>query len=190
MRAPARKSLETERLLLREIQPLDAKALADTAAIRMIEDPFLHHDSRPLASVYVDQAIAERKRVPRRRFELAIVLKEKRKVVGACSLKLVRNVLLEADLGYIVHPEYAGLGIATEAAARLIEFAFRDLKVFRITAHCERSNAASIRVLKKLGLSLVDESEDRLAFARVRPLAIVEPLAEHESVAQPADGNF
>lgn len=180
------KSLETERLLLREIQPLDWKAFADTAAIRMIDDAFLPHENRPLARVYVDQALAERKRVPRRRFELAIVLKDTRKVIGACSLRLSRRVLLEADLGYILQPAYWNQGLATEAAARLVKLAFQDLEVFRLTAHCEPSNAASIRILRKLGLAQVGTSQTRLEFARVRPV----DLSQREAVSQPAYRNF
>ena len=180
------KSLDTDRLLLREIQASDWKLLAESAAIRMIDDAFLHHDTRPLARIYVDQALAERTRIPRRRFELAIVLKETRRVIGACSLKLARSVLVEADLGYILQPAYWNQGYGTEAATRLLELAFRDLGVFRITAHCEPSNEASIRILRKLGLGLTGKTETRLEFARLRPV----DLNQREPVAQAANRNF
>jgi RimJ/RimL family protein N-acetyltransferase len=56
-----------------------------------------------------------------------------------------------AGLYYLVLPEYQGNGYATEAARLLTEFAFVDLNAQKIAATVIASNAASERVLEKLG---------------------------------------
>ena len=55
------------------------------------------------------------------------------------------------EFGFMVHPEYWGRGIATEAAGAFIAYAFETLSVDRLTADVDPRNAASLRVLGKLG---------------------------------------
>ena len=45
-----------------------------------------------------------------------------------------------------------GRGLATEAAGALVDFGFRDLALERIYAQVIAGNAASCRVLEKLGM--------------------------------------
>lgn len=56
-----------------------------------------------------------------------------------------------AELGYAVRRAWWGRGYATEIAATMVEFAFSQLGVHRIQAACGPDNAASQRVLAKLG---------------------------------------
>jgi ribosomal-protein-alanine N-acetyltransferase len=171
-------TLEADRVILREIQAQDARALENAASLRIIDNPFLAHDPRPLAKIYVDQALMERKRIPRRRYELAITLRTDRRVIGACSLKLSRGVLIEADLGYIICPEFWNHGFVTEAASRILAFAFGDLGVFRVNAYSEASNPASLRVLEKLGFARTGETLGKLHFSRIRTIAQNQAIPE------------
>jgi len=57
-----------------------------------------------------------------------------------------------AELGWAVHPDHSGLGYATEMAAALLQVAFRDIGVRRVTASAFADNAASIRVMEKIGM--------------------------------------
>lgn len=58
----------------------------------------------------------------------------------------------QAMLWYTLHPAEWGKGSATEAARALVDFGFRRLGQHRIWADCNPANAASCRVLDKLGL--------------------------------------
>ncbi|MEL7977237.1 GNAT family protein [Isoptericola sp. F-RaC21] len=58
----------------------------------------------------------------------------------------------EGSLGYLVDPAYAGRGIATAVAGTLLDVAFRDLGLHRVTAGCFAANEASWRVMEKLGM--------------------------------------
>ena len=62
-----------------------------------------------------------------------------------------------AELGYWIAAEYQGLGYATEACRALIKRAFGDLEVKQIYATYKAENAASKRVLEKLGFEYYTE---------------------------------
>lgn len=58
----------------------------------------------------------------------------------------------EGSIGYLVDPAYAGRGIATALAGALLDVAFTDLGLHRVTAGCFAANEASWRVMEKLGM--------------------------------------
>ena len=58
------------------------------------------------------------------------------------------------EIGYSVHPAHAGRGYATEATRPLLRVAFEGLGLHRVMGRLEARNAASARVLEKLGLRL------------------------------------
>ena len=57
-----------------------------------------------------------------------------------------------AEIGYIVHPDHAGHGYATEATRPLLAVAFDALGLHRVIGRVEPRNIASARVLEKLGM--------------------------------------
>ncbi|GAA1946434.1 GNAT family N-acetyltransferase [Agromyces allii] len=58
----------------------------------------------------------------------------------------------EGLLGYLVDPAYAGRGFATDIAGALLDLAFHELGLHRVTAGCFADNHASWRVMEKLGM--------------------------------------
>jgi ribosomal-protein-alanine N-acetyltransferase len=63
----------------------------------------------------------------------------------------------EVEIGYRFHRTAWGRGIATEAASPLVQLAFEDARTPAVVACALRANAASLRVLEKLGLQRVGE---------------------------------
>lgn len=57
----------------------------------------------------------------------------------------------EFELGYFLVRDAVGHGFATEATQRLIDFAFQDLNVSRLTAHIAADNVASVAVATRCG---------------------------------------
>jgi len=55
-------------------------------------------------------------------------------------------------IGYIVEPDSAGKGVASDLARGLLVAAFDDLGLRRVTASCNADNPASARVLEKAGM--------------------------------------
>jgi RimJ/RimL family protein N-acetyltransferase len=60
----------------------------------------------------------------------------------------------EMGLFWAIDPDQQRQGYATEAAQALIDFAFQQLRVKRLIATTEYDNAASIGVMRKLGMTL------------------------------------
>lgn len=55
------------------------------------------------------------------------------------------------DVGYILHPDAWGQGLATEAVAAAVDHVFRTRDIDTLTADVDPENAASIRLLERLG---------------------------------------
>ena len=70
-----------------------------------------------------------------------------------------------AVVGWLVDPAYAGQGLATEAAAALLRICFEGFGVRRVVAGAFAGNAASLRVMEKLGMR-VESREVRGALHR------------------------
>ena len=81
---------------------------------------------------------------------MAVVLKETGEPIGMCGL-LKRDNLDHPDLGYAFLPEFWSKGYALEAARAVLEDAKRE----RVLAIVSQGNAASIRLLEKLGFAFV-----------------------------------
>jgi RimJ/RimL family protein N-acetyltransferase len=56
------------------------------------------------------------------------------------------------EIGYVVHPDFAGDGYATEAAHALLRLAFDDLGLHRVTARIDERNEPSARLARRLGM--------------------------------------
>jgi RimJ/RimL family protein N-acetyltransferase len=56
------------------------------------------------------------------------------------------------ELGYVFHPDVAGQGYATEAAAAVLDLAFGPLGLHRVIARLDARNEASARLAARLGM--------------------------------------
>ena len=85
-----------------------------------------------------------------------ITLRDGGAIVGFCGF-LVRLVK-GTTMGYAILPQYRGRGLATEAAAAVVDWAERHNVDFY--ASVRPPNPASVRVLTKIGMRLVDSYVD------------------------------
>ncbi|NUO58166.1 MAG: GNAT family N-acetyltransferase [Hamadaea sp.] len=76
-------------------------------------------------------------------------------VVGSIGLTIEGS---EGELGYVVHPDHWGRGVATQAAMLMVHHGFAELGLTRIYAKFSRENPASVRVIQKAGFHQVDET--------------------------------
>lgn len=83
---------------------------------------------------------------------LAIIHKADNRFIGFTGLKYLPD-MDEVDVGYRLHRDYWGLGLATEATRPTVDFGFIELNLERIIAMAHPDNSASIRVMEKLGLT-------------------------------------
>ena len=144
--------LLTPRLLLRDYTAADLPAmLAYQRAPRYLRYyPWAERtaaDVSRLLQVFRDWQEEQ----PRRRFQLAIVLPAEGRLIGSCGLRRPPQDDRAADIGYELDPDYWGQGYATEAARAMVQFGFRELELQHLTSWCIADNAASARVLARLG---------------------------------------
>ncbi|RJE90329.1 GNAT family N-acetyltransferase [Paenibacillus sp. 1011MAR3C5] len=79
-------------------------------------------------------------------------LGEEDRIIGSVALSnIVYGAFLSCHLGYRLDGEEEGKGYMTEALQALIDYAFQELKLHRIEANIMPQNAASFRVVEKLG---------------------------------------
>lgn len=74
------------------------------------------------------------------------------RLIGLCGLDHDQS---GEDIGifYAILPQFRKQGYATEIARKLIEYAFEVLKLDRVVARVNSDNAASVCILKKLGMT-------------------------------------
>jgi RimJ/RimL family protein N-acetyltransferase len=84
----------------------------------------------------------------------AIVERASGAMVGDIGLNWRSVEHRTGEIGFILHPASQGRGYATEAARALIDWGFREFGLHRIVGRTEARNAASARVLEKLGMRL------------------------------------
>ena len=97
-----------------------------------------------------------------RRLTLAVELPELRRLVGEVTLAWLSREHRQGEIGFILHPDFQGRGIATEAAQVMLRLGFEGLDLHRITGRCDARNLGSARVMERLGMrreALFVESE-------------------------------
>lgn len=142
-------SLESERLLLRPPSPEDIPFFVENMGdydiaknLSTAPHPYTEDDAK---------AFIERVTKARAMGEgwcFTILTKASGTPVGTCGVHLKDG---RHELGYWIAKPYWGRGFATEAARRLLAFAFGVVRAERIEAGWFHDNAASGRVLAKLG---------------------------------------
>jgi RimJ/RimL family protein N-acetyltransferase len=107
----------------------------------LYSQPFAEHESRER----LERLIA---RSPEAGLTLAVECRGE--VIGDVSLTVGEHG--QGEIGFTLHPDHQGRGYATEAAEALLALAFEHYRLHRVVGRLEARNAASARVLEKLGM--------------------------------------
>ncbi len=83
--------------------------------------------------------------------EWGIARKSDNKVIGTTTLFHLDEKNRRAEIGYALNRRFWGNGFVNEALIFLFNFVFAELNLHRIEADVDPQNAASIRVLERLG---------------------------------------
>ena len=145
-----RPTLTTPRLLLRPFVLTDARDAQRLAGAREIADGTLtipHPYPDGLAEEWIE--LQQRLFESRELINFAIALRTG-EVVGSIGLRMKKHG--KAEIGYWIGVAHWGHGYATEAAAAVIDYGFRELNLNRIEAAHFSGNPASGRVMIKNGM--------------------------------------
>jgi RimJ/RimL family protein N-acetyltransferase len=152
--APPQYPIRTERLLLRPYRLSDLDSLID---VRSREDVvrYLEWGVRSREEVI---ATLERRldltHLDEDRSDLALVIEhgETGAFLGDIVLVWTSREHHQGEIGWVVHPDHASRGYATEAGIAMLGLAFDHYGLHRICARLDARNAASARVCEKLGM--------------------------------------
>jgi ribosomal-protein-alanine N-acetyltransferase len=149
--------LNTERLILRALTPKDAPLLLDfdsrnrrfLAPWEPLRDDLYYTETRVLGAIRADTRAAHRGTAFRWHLYLK---KDLGRIIGSLSLSsIVEGAFLSALLGYRLDGKQTGQGYMTEAVQAVVEYAFEKMGLHRIEANVMPRNAASRRLLGRLG---------------------------------------
>ena len=153
------KTIKTKRLLLRPIELGDGDAIHEYAGDPSIDMMiYLPKETREDTENFVKFAVEEWAKDEPEDREYVVVLDGK--IIGGVNLELC-GAENTHEIGWLLNKSYRGFGYATEAALALERFAFLELGSDALHAHCDSRNKASEKVMKKLGMTLIDGTGTR-----------------------------
>jgi len=141
--------IETERLIIREIEAIDAEDFYEYGKIVSVGDAagWEAHFSKYDSKMRIE--IMRKKSDPNYLGLFSIILKSESKMIGTVELHSYLPKF-KAELGYTVNPRYWGNSYAVEASKTLLKWGFEDLGLKRIECSCYLDNLQSMRVCEKL----------------------------------------
>ncbi len=144
-------TLDTERLILRPLANDDANDL-----LEVFSDPRVmrYWSTGPWQDISEAQELIDRdlKAMATSDYlRLALVLKDKQKLIGHCSIFNISQQSRRAELGYGMGYDSWGQGYMHEALSRVVAFAFDELGLNRLEADIDPRNLHSQRSLERLG---------------------------------------
>lgn len=150
-------TLQGQRVRLREFSMEDLDAVATIVGDDRVTT-FMSFDSRTReqAETMLEGILERARSEPRTEFYLAIEPISGGPAVG--TIRLAFSGVKAAKLGYLVDADQWGNGYATDAVRTMINYAWEVLDLHRITAAVGPQNAASLAVVKRVGM----EYEGRL----------------------------
>lgn len=144
-------TLQTARLLLRPFAEGDTEAIyalqSNARVLRYWDSPPWTERARADAFISACRKMAEEGSGAR----FAIENRDDKAFVGWCSMFLWNPVYRSIGIGYCFDEPAWGKGYATEAVRAMLQWAYGALDLNRVEAELDTRNAASARVLEKLG---------------------------------------
>ena len=144
----------SSRLVLRPFTPHDLDAFlamhSDPEVVRYVPYPPLTREKAEerLHAIATMTAIDDEAQ----NLRLAVVLPETDEVIGDVSMWCSPGDRHRAEIGYLFNARFQGRGYATEAVTELLRIGFEEAGLHRITANADARNAASIRVMERIGM--------------------------------------
>lgn len=158
-----KKTIETERLILRELLLSDADGMFELDA-----NPNVHLflGNKPVTTI--EESIAQIKNIQQQYKDFgtgrwAVILKETNEFLGWSGIKFItaeiNNYQNFYEIGYRFIEKHWGKGYATEAGLAFVDYAFNTMNVEVLYAYADEGNQNSRKILEKLGFHYVNSFE-------------------------------
>ena len=145
-------TLQTQRLVLRQLRMADAPALytlrANEEVRKYLDRPRPASQQEIIALIEMIAANWQKEES----LTWAISLSgEPHHLVGTIGFWRMQKEHFRAEIGYLLHPQFHRQGIMNEAITAVLDYGFRHMNLHSVEAHVNPDNAASIRLLEKSG---------------------------------------
>lgn len=166
--------IETDRLIIRNFTPDDWQQLQELAVAYNVHPSSQYEGPWPTSDAEVQGMARWFASVDS---HLAACLKDGGQVIALVAIERREGQPEPThNLGYVFHPAYHGQGYATEACRAAMRYLFEVAGAEAILTGTNPENAASVRLLRRLGLSEIGNGE--WTITRSQWLAAQSPLAK------------
>lgn len=143
----------TDRLILRPITLNDVDAMLATRTLpEVVSFTYEPTWTRAYAEERITRWVELQQQADVRFTRWMIERRHTRGVIGDVFLSKDEELAGTTELGYVIHPDFAGHGYATEAAREALRIGFEEWGVHRIYARVDEENVGSVRVCQHLGM--------------------------------------
>lgn len=145
--------LETERLILRDYRESDFNEYyqlkSDSKTMYYLQDIELFTQEE--ANEDFHKVLSDMSNFDRKYYFMHIELKDSHEQVGSVGYTVVNDTPVGkiVGAGYFIYPKFWGKGYTTEAFRKVLEFAFTDNNVYRVSTGCLTENIGSEKVMQK-----------------------------------------
>ena len=145
--------IETERLLLRPFRADDLDAFcAIHASPDVVRYLYFDTPTREAARIMLEKRTRQVE-ILRQGDKLMLALELRGgAVIGDVFLTWLSEAHKQGEIGFVLHSTHQGKGLAREAAEAMLKLGFETLGLHRIEAHLDARNAASAKLLERLGM--------------------------------------
>jgi RimJ/RimL family protein N-acetyltransferase len=152
------KPIATERLTLRLMVPADVD---DIFSYQSREDVCRYLLFEPRTRNEVEERVAKHAASTtlekdgdylQLALELPATQEAPARVIGDSYFTISNLENSRGEIGWTLHPDFAGRGYAAEAARAVLDLAFREIRLHRVYADLDPRNDSSIALCKRLGM--------------------------------------
>ncbi|TRX43103.1 GNAT family N-acetyltransferase [Flavobacterium restrictum] len=148
--------LETNRLLLRELQLTDAEAFFAMDSNPNVHQYLWNKPTQKIEETIAIIAFVRAQYVENNIGRFAMISKETNEFIGWAGLKyntdVVNNRTHFYDIGYRLDEKFWGKGYASEASFAWLNYGFKTMNIKTMTAAAHTNNGASNAILQKIGM--------------------------------------
>ena len=149
-------NIETERLILRQIEEKDVKNLVEqinnlniSKWLLVVPYPYTIED----AKWYINHIAEKYKEEPQNSYDFALEIKKNPGLIGGMSISNIDYDQGTAELGYWIGQNYWRKGYASEGVKAMINYAFNKLNLRRLSIPAFSTNKGSNGLAKSLGFT-------------------------------------
>lgn len=156
--------LQTERLILRQVTALDAPEIlvfrSDDRILKYLGNPKAKNESEALEFIMrINTNVTTNTSI-----YWGIQHHHHPQLIGTICLWNIEPEKEQAEIGYVLHPDWQGKGLMQEAAEEVIDYGFNTMQLKAIVADLHAQNSKSLKLLERFGFTRLRSYEEMVVY--------------------------